>query len=767
MNSQYLVLDGKPWLPVSGEFHYSRCPSSRWETELRKMRAAGVQAVSTYVIWIHHEEVQGQSDFSGDRDIHRFVQLCGELGLSVVLRLGPWVHAEVRNGGLPDWVLAQSRARTDDPAYLSFVTAFWTQLAERVSGQIWKAGGPVIGVQIENEFKGDPAHIATLKSLAVSLGLDVPLYTATAWDRARYPGLQVVPVFGGYQDEPWDVVLTDSAPNETYSFRFFSREGGAYGYPDGVSGGAVPNAQAGLTAYPFLSAEYGCGAASMYRRRVALNLPDDIAATIPVQLGSGVNLYGHYMFHGGRNPLGRLTPLQESTASNSYNDLPIVNYDYQSALGQYGQQRPSLGRIKLFHYFMNRFGSEVATMSSRRPAVIPGGAADLTSLRWSARSNGTSGYVFVNNYVRQYAMADHADVRFQVELAQETVSFPSRGVDIKDGAYFIWPVNLDLADARLVYATAQPITSITRDGREVYVFVAQDGIEPEFAFSTATVSHVRAHRGRSATEQQGRIVVSGLRPGTDAAVQVTTRSGVPVDILVLDQAQADRLWRVEVDGTDVLVLTSQELDVTSHGLSLTAVGTPEFDLATFPAIKASAHGAHTFRRAGRDGLFSRYTGAVRPQPLTITVGAVREPAPAPPVIKGGQAKGALEPSEAVINATQGLWAIDVPWDRIRTMTDAYLTIRYAGDLARIYSGSLLLDDHFYNGLDWSVSLRQLATQADQNLPLTLAIMPLRSDAPIYLQSGQEPGYDASGQACSVISVTGAPVYELQVAAVVH
>jgi len=71
----------------------------------------------------------------------------------------------------------------------------------------------------------------------------------------------------------------------------------------------------------------------MYRRRVVMDLPDDIAATIPVQLGSGVNLYGYYMFHGGVNPRGLTETLQESTATGSYNDLPVFNYDYQSPLG--------------------------------------------------------------------------------------------------------------------------------------------------------------------------------------------------------------------------------------------------------------------------------------------------------------------------------------------------------------------------------------------------------------------------------------------------
>src|SRR6188472_3718959 len=99
VNSRYLLLDGKPWLPAMGEFHYSRVPESEWEDELLKMKAAGVQIVATYVFWIHQEEVQGQFDWSGQRDLRHFIQLCAKHGLYVYPRLGPWAHGEARNGG--------------------------------------------------------------------------------------------------------------------------------------------------------------------------------------------------------------------------------------------------------------------------------------------------------------------------------------------------------------------------------------------------------------------------------------------------------------------------------------------------------------------------------------------------------------------------------------------------------------------------------------------------------------------------------------------
>ena len=75
-NSQYLIKNGQPWFPVMGEFHYARCPESEWETAILKMKAGGIQTISTYVFWIHHEETQGKFDWSGNKNLSKFLSLC-------------------------------------------------------------------------------------------------------------------------------------------------------------------------------------------------------------------------------------------------------------------------------------------------------------------------------------------------------------------------------------------------------------------------------------------------------------------------------------------------------------------------------------------------------------------------------------------------------------------------------------------------------------------------------------------------------------------
>jgi len=496
----------------------------------------------------------------------------------------------------------------------------------------------------------------------------------------------------------------------------------------------------------------------MYRRRVVMNLPDDIAATIPVQLGSGVNLYGYYMFHGGTNPLGETETLQESTATGSYNDLPVINYDYQSPLGQYGEQRPTLNRIKQYHYWLNGYGSSLAGMSMRQPAVIPTGSTDLSSLRWSVRSNGDSGYLFVNNYVRQYPMAVQTDIQFAVNFSSGTVTFPHAPVTIPSGAYFVWPLNLSLGRANLVYATAQLMTSLNALGQTVYIFIATDGLPIEFAFDPHTVSYVSSLGGKVSTDAAGRTLVNSIIPGLDIALHVADKSGKNAVVIVLNQTMADNLWRITIGGQDILILTDQAFGLTSSGFELTALGSPNFSFATFPAIKTSA-AAGSASKVKPTGPFTLFTGLKQSRSVSITTTPLQAPGVAPPIQIGGQAGGALEPSDAVIQAAQGLWTIQISWSELAGADDAWLMIDYEGDLARLYAGSLLVDDHFYNGQTWVIGLKDIASSA-KNGNLTLAIMPLRSDAPLYLQT--KPAFGSNGQACTVSNITTSTVYRLEV-----
>jgi len=331
LNSRSLLLNGRPWTPVMGEFHYSRYPENEWREELLKMKAGGIDIVSTYVFWIHHEEREGQFDWSGSRNLRRFIQICQETGLQAFVRCGPWDHGEVRNGGFPDWLLQKGwETRSNDTNYLAKTRIFYGEIARQLDGLFWKNGGPVIGIQFENEYNGPAEHLLTLKRIGREAGLDAPLYTRTGWNQpsGRMPFGELIPLYGVYAEGFWDRVLTPMPAGYWKGFHFSSFR------MDDATFSAIPG-QGGLQdppdalQYPYLTCEIGGGMMNSYHRRILVN-PKDPESTTLIKLGSGGVSLGYYMYHGGENPEGKLSTLMESQATGYWNDMPVKNYDFQA-----------------------------------------------------------------------------------------------------------------------------------------------------------------------------------------------------------------------------------------------------------------------------------------------------------------------------------------------------------------------------------------------------------------------------------------------------
>ena len=113
-----LMFDGRRVMPVMGEIHYSRLPESEWANEVRKMKEGGVTIIANYVFWNHVEEQQGIFDWSGQRNLRHFIEICKDEGMPVCLRIGPYCHGEARCGGIPDWVVKSGcKLRSEDPQF--------------------------------------------------------------------------------------------------------------------------------------------------------------------------------------------------------------------------------------------------------------------------------------------------------------------------------------------------------------------------------------------------------------------------------------------------------------------------------------------------------------------------------------------------------------------------------------------------------------------------------------------------------------------------
>ena len=576
-NNQYLMRDGEPWFPVMGEMHYSRFREDLWEESLRKIKAGGLTIVSTYAIWIHHEEEEGIFDFSGQRNLRKFIEIADKVGLDVFLRIGPWVHGEARNGGFPDWLQAQDaeiKLRSDDTQYLEYVRKYWSAIAEEVEGQFHKDGGPIIGIQIENEYghvgglRGEEGeqHMRTLQALAIELGMIAPIYTATGWGGAVTGGM--LPVMGGYASAPWAQHIDALPANENFIFSDHRND---------TSIGSDHNVSEEITfdvgKFPYLTAELG-GGNQVTRHRRPVVTGQDTGAMSLAKLGSGVGLLGYYMYHGGSNPDGKLSTLQESRATGELNDLPEINYDFNAPIRQYGTISDAYKEIRLLGQFLADFGSDIATMKSEFPEGTDD-PEDTETLRYAIRHNGKRGYLFFNNHQRLREMDAHDGVSIELPVEDGTLTFPS--FSIESGEYAFYPYMMELGGATLKYATATPLCSLQTntgsDAGDTYVFYGSDDAIFEWE-----------------EEQADTILISR----TDA---------LNAQKLTLDQ--------------DYIVITDNYVWTEDDALVVT--GAANTEMLVYPELTTVPEG---FELTGKDGVFTRYTRELEAADITYGLSEV-------------------------------------------------------------------------------------------------------------------------------------------------
>lgn len=481
-DSKSLIIDDKRVVPVMGEVHYSRIPEEEWAAEIKKMKDGGVTVIATYVFWNHIEEKEGVFNWSGNRNLRKFIELCKEQNLPVVLRIGPFCHGEVRNGGIPDWIFAKKiRSRSEDAKFLDAVEKLYRQIFTQIQGLQWKDGGPIMACQFDNEYRGHGSYLMALKNIATGIGYDLPFYTRTGWPELRTPVPfgEMIPLYGDYADGFWDRSLEPTAGNYYKAFNFKE-----FRSSTAIASEQLDSQEEKLTSgdeqYPYFTCELGGGMATAYHRRPWI-YPEDAYSLAVVKLGSGSNLLGYYMYHGGTNPEGdNYLNENQRTAATNYNDMPVKTYDFQAPLGEFGQTYPHYYTLRKLHLFMNDYAEILAPMEASFPCEqdIPKG--DDSHLRWSYRSSGNSGFVFINNYERLQNLSAKRGVKFDVC----GVKFPSKPITIPAGTVCIFPVNID----GIRYATAQIIAK--RDGK---IYLEQiPGIPTEIAVGNKVLKNLKA-----------------------------------------------------------------------------------------------------------------------------------------------------------------------------------------------------------------------------------------------------------------------------------
>lgn len=697
-----LLKNNTLWYPVMGEFHFSRCPGECWEEEIRKLKAGGINILATYVIWIHHEEVEGDFDFTGRRCLHNFLALCRKWNLPVFLRLGPWAHAEARNGGFPDWLMKKGwELRTDDPRYLEKVKIFWEQIYLQTKDYM----DIITGIQIENEYghaggqngeKGN-RHMRTLTSLAEQIGFQADYWTATGWGGAVTGDL--LPVMGGYCDEPWAPLERPSSPNRNYLFTPERNDGNiASDFHSGMGLSFCPEQ------YPYLTAELGSGLQVTHHRRPFL-LPGDIPAMAMVKTGSGCNMLGYYMYHGGTNPRGKLTTLQESAASGGFSDLPVFSYDFQAPIREYGQITDTMKELKLLSMFVNSFGASLCEMepafhpsSASVSGIVPGGedviqygesqdAADLSHIRAVVRKKDDQGYLFINNFQRLYPMEDHRQVSLRLKTGDLDITWPARDIDSQ--TFFFLPFHFPLGETRLNWISQTPLLKL---GNYIHVFYGDEPLQLE----------------TEAPLQEDTI----LSLSREAAKNCWQISALPEGIFISEAPVLETETGAEVLLCSDLGVPGQSLDIdlilTENSLSCMR-GRTGWKKVNDSGDTASGNTFPAYMEAAGNTAQILWFHRTVPVPSCNTV-CRRTPA--------STGNGDL------------VFQLEITYDHTFHFPEeeVFLRINYAGDSARLYLENQCVADQFYIDGIWEVGLGRYGFPQK----MTLKIHPLSQNDPVFL-----------------------------------
>jgi beta-galactosidase len=306
-------LGGKPFRIMAGEIHFQRIPREYWADRLLKLKAAGLNTVGTYVFWNALEPEPGQWDFSGGNDLAAFIRTAERLGLWVIVRPGPYACAEWDFGGLPSWLLRTPdiRVRCSDPRYLAACESYILKIAEVIRDLQVHRGGPVLMVQVENEygsFGNDRDYMLALKGFWEKAGIEVPLYTA------------------------------DGAT--PYMLEAGSLPGAAIGLDPGTNEKDFAEAARLERGVPVFCSELYPGWLTHWGEEWARVKTEDVVADLRWLLDHGKS-FNLYMFHGGTN----FGFWAGANFSDKY-EPDVTSYDYDAPLDEMGRPTPKYFAIR-------------------------------------------------------------------------------------------------------------------------------------------------------------------------------------------------------------------------------------------------------------------------------------------------------------------------------------------------------------------------------------------------------------------------------------
>lgn len=312
IDGRNFLMDGKPFHIYSGAMHYFRIPHEYWRDRLLKLKAAGFNTVETYVAWNVHEPEEGKWCFEGQNDIVKFIKTAQEVGLYVIVRPGPYICAEWEFGGFPAWLLKHDdlQVRCYSEPYLTYVKKYFDVLIPKLAELQVTHGGPIIAMQIENEYGSygrDKEYLRYVRDLLRENGADVLLFTSDG--ESKYH------LSGGGLDEEFKVINFGGFPTKTFQdLKEYQ--------PD----------------KPLMCGEMWCGWFDHFREKHHHSLAKWAKKTFTRMINEFFDEnanFNFYMFHGGTN-FGYMAGANHG----KFYQPTTTSYDYDAPLNEYGDYTP-------------------------------------------------------------------------------------------------------------------------------------------------------------------------------------------------------------------------------------------------------------------------------------------------------------------------------------------------------------------------------------------------------------------------------------------
>lgn len=308
------LLNGKPFVVKAAELHYPRIPRPYWEHRIKMCKALGMNTVCLYVFWNIHEQQEGKFDFTGNNDVAEFCRLAQRNGLYVIVRPGPYVCAEWEMGGLPWWLLKKKdiRLREPDPYFMERVKLFERKVGEQLASLTIQNGGPIIMVQVENEYGSygeNKAYVSAIRDIVRQSGFDkVTLFQCDWASNFEKNGLD---------DLVWTMNFGTGADIDQQFRRL---------------GELRPNA-------PQICSEFWSGWFDKWGARHETRPAKAMVEGIDEMLSKGIS-FSLYMTHGG-------TSFGHWAGANSPGFAPdVTSYDYDAPINEYGQATPKYWELR-------------------------------------------------------------------------------------------------------------------------------------------------------------------------------------------------------------------------------------------------------------------------------------------------------------------------------------------------------------------------------------------------------------------------------------